>query len=61
MSVTGGMPDAYFLQLTKDDALIIILGPRDVVHDRMGKVAGPGEYLPAKEVSPTRSDKRAKQ
>jgi len=29
VSVSGRMPDAYYLQLTKSDALIVILGPRD--------------------------------
>ena len=29
VSVTGEMPDAYYLQLTNPDALIVILGPRD--------------------------------
>lgn len=29
LSVSGEMPDAYFLQLTDAEALIIILGPRD--------------------------------
>ena len=29
ISVSGRMPDAYFLQLTTSDALIVILGPRD--------------------------------
>jgi len=51
VSVTGRMPDAYFLQLTRAEALIVILGPRD------GNPAP--EYLPAKKVSPTRGDKGA--
>lgn len=29
VSVSGSMPDVSFLRLTKDDALIILLGPRD--------------------------------
>ncbi len=29
LSVSGEMPDAYFLQLTNPEALIVILGPRD--------------------------------
>jgi hypothetical protein len=29
VSVSGRMPDPYFLQLTKPDALIVILGARD--------------------------------
>jgi hypothetical protein len=29
VSVSGRMPEAYFLQLTKPDALIVVLGPRD--------------------------------
>jgi hypothetical protein len=29
LSVSGEMPDAYFLQLTNAEALIVILGPRD--------------------------------
>ena len=40
ISVSGRMPDAYFLQLTNPDALIVLLGPRD------GCPAP--EFLPAK-------------
>ena len=29
ISVSGEMPEPYFLQLTRPDALIVILGPRD--------------------------------
>ena len=29
VSVSGGMPDAYYLQLTNADALIVLLGARD--------------------------------
>ncbi len=33
LSVSGEMPDAYFLQLTNPEALIVILGPRtDIPH-----------------------------
>ena len=45
VSLSGSMPDPYFLQLTKPDAMIVILGPGD------GYPAP--EYLPAIKVSST--------
>ncbi len=47
VSVSGEMPDAYFLQLTNADALIIVLGPRD-------GYPAPG-FLPAKKEAVTKS------
>jgi hypothetical protein len=47
VSVSGRMPDAYFLQLTDADALIVILGPRD------GYPAP--EFLPANKAATTKS------
>ena len=49
VSVSGGMPDGYFLQLTHTDALIVILGARD------GYPAP--EFLPAKKISASKVDK----
>jgi hypothetical protein len=48
VSVSGHMPDAYFLQLTKAEALIVILGARD------GYPAP--EFLPAKKTSASKVD-----
>lgn len=53
VSVSGEMPDAYFLQLTKPDALILILGPRD------GYPAP--EFLPAKKQATAKSQDDAEQ
>ena len=47
VSLSGGMPDAYFLQLTNAEALIVVLGPRD------GFPAP--EFLPAKKEAATKS------
>jgi hypothetical protein len=49
VSVSGEMPDAYFLQLTNAEALIVILGPRD------GYPAP--ELLPAQKGSATKTQK----
>ena len=49
ISVSGRMPDAYFLQLTNPDALIVILGARD------GYPAP--ELLPVKKASSPKLDK----
>lgn len=46
VSVSGEMPDPFFLQLTRPDALIVILGPRD------GSPAP--ELLPAAKMPPSR-------
>jgi hypothetical protein len=48
LSVTGRMPDAHYLQLTKEDSLIVILGPRDIYQEWLATGNNPGEYLPAK-------------
>jgi hypothetical protein len=47
VSLSGGMPDAYFLQLTNAEALIVVLGPRD------GFPAP--RFLPAKKEAATKS------
>jgi len=49
VSVSGRMPDAYYLQLTNPDALVVILGPRD-------GAPAPG-LLPAEKASSTKKDK----
>ncbi len=49
VSVSGRMPDAFYLQLTKPDALIVILGPRDGV-----PAAG---LLPAEKTSSLKKEK----
>lgn len=46
VTVSGEMPEPYFLQLTRPDALIAILGPRD------GSPAP--ELLPAAKMPPSR-------
>jgi hypothetical protein len=46
VSVSGEMPDPYFLQLARADTLIVILGPRDG--------APAPSLLPAAKVSPSR-------
>jgi hypothetical protein len=50
LSVSGEMPDAYFLQLTNAEALIVILGPRD-------GYPAPG-LLPAKEDAAAKSQEK---
>lgn len=52
VSVSGAMPDAYFLQLTNTDAIVVILGPRD------GFPAP--QLLPAKRESATKVPERGK-
>ncbi|WP_425613597.1 hypothetical protein NA78x_003432 [Anatilimnocola sp. NA78] len=49
VSVSGRMPDAYFLQLTAPDSLVVILGARD-------NYPAP-ELLPAIKTATTKSDK----
>ncbi len=57
LSVTGRMPDAHYLQLTKEDTLIVILGPRDIHYEWLRPGNGPGEYLPARAPSSEHRDK----
>lgn len=52
ISVSGEMPDAYFLQLTNAEALMVILGPRD------GYPAP--ELLPAKKDASAKSREKGK-
>jgi hypothetical protein len=53
VSLSGQMPDDYYLQLTKPESLVVILGPRD------GYPAV--ELLPVKKEHPAQPDNRSNQ